>query len=365
MELLTELAGTEWLGNPVLRWLKAGGLAFVAAGILYVLRGFALRYLNRLAKRTVNRIDDIIAGTLSKTSLIAIVAVSCYVAGHYLMFGKRVDRVLNIGLAVAFSIQFAIWLQTFIALSLDEWRVRHNDKRNHASMAATIRFVSRLIIWTLVSLFIASNLGLRLDAVITGLGIGGVAAALAVQSVLGDLFASLSIYFDRPFEIGDFVIVDEYLGVVEQVGLRSTRVRALSGEQVVFPNADLSRSRIRNYGRMFERRIVFKLGVTYQTHPSKLEAIPGIVRTAVEAQKNARFDRCHFFQYGDFSLNYEIVYFVLSPDYNTYMDIQQAVNLQIFRDFAAQNIDFAYPTQTLYHQRLASPEDAVPVPDAK
>ncbi len=340
-------------------------MAFVAAGMLYVLRGIALRYLNRLAERTVNRIDDIVAGTLSRTSLLAIIAVSCYIAGHYLMFGKRVDRVLNIGLAVAFSIQFAIWLQTFITLSLDEWRTRHNDKRNHASMAATIRFVSRLIIWTLVTLFIASNLGLRLDAVITGLGIGGVAAALAVQSVLGDLFASLSIYFDRPFEIGDFVIVDEYLGVVEQVGLRSTRVRALSGEQVVFPNADLSRSRIRNYGRMFERRIVFKLGVTYQSSPEQLEAIPGIVRAAVEAQEHTRFDRCHFFQYGDFSLNFEIVYFVLSPDYNAYMDVQQAINLQIFRNFAANKIDFAYPTQTLYHQPLSFREGSAPSPASR
>ena len=174
------------------------------------------------------------------------------------------------------------------------------------------------------------------------------AVALAVQNILGDLFASLSIVLDKPFVLGDFLIVDEHLGTVEYIGLKSTRLRSLWGEQIVFSNADLLKSRLRNFGRMFERRIVFPVGVTYQTPRDKLEAIPGIIREAIQAQEKTRFDRSHFKEFGDFSINFESVYYVLVPDYNLYMDIQQAINLQIHKRFEEEGIEFAYPTQTLF-----------------
>jgi small-conductance mechanosensitive channel len=169
--------------------------------------------------------------------------------------------------------------------------------------------------------------------------------------VLGDLFASLSIVLDRPFVIGDFIIVDDMVGTVEYVGLKTTRVKALSGEQLVFSNSDLLSSRIRNFKRMYERRIVFSLGVTYQTPRAELERIPGMIRTAVEQQAHTRFDRSHFKEYGDFSLNFETVYFVLVPEYNVYMDSQQAINFEIHRAFEEAGIEFAYPTQTLFVAR--------------
>ncbi|MGE3526922.1 MAG: mechanosensitive ion channel family protein, partial [Gemmatimonadales bacterium] len=184
-----------------------------------------------------------------------------------------------------------------------------------------------------------------------GLGVGGVAVALALQKILGDLFASLAIVLDKPFVLGDFIIVDDYLGSIENIGLKTTRVRSLSGEQLVFSNSDLLGSRIRNYGRMFERRVVFSIGVIYQTTKEQLQAIPGIIRTAIEAQDKTRFDRSHFQKYGDFSLDFETVYYVKSPDYNIYMDIQQAINLQIFEEFGKRGIEFAYPTQTLFVSR--------------
>jgi small-conductance mechanosensitive channel len=166
--------------------------------------------------------------------------------------------------------------------------------------------------------------------------------------VLGDLFASLSIVLDKPFEVGDFLIIGELLGTVEYVGLKTTRLRSLSGEQLVFSNSDLLNSRIRNFGRMYERRVVFKIGVTYQTPRDKLMKIPVIIREAIEKQTNTRFDRSHFFEYGNFSLNYESVYYVQGPDYNEYMDIQQAINLTIHEQFEKEGIEFAYPTQTLF-----------------
>ncbi len=165
------------------------------------------------------------------------------------------------------------------------------------------------------------NLGVDVTALVAGLGVGGIAVALAVQSILGDLFASLSIVLDKPFVIGDFIIVGDLLGTVENVGIKTTRVRSLSGEQLIFSNADLLNSRIRNYGRMYERRVVFTVGVTYDTPRHKLE---------------------------DFSLDFETVYYVQDPAYNLYMDIQQAINLELYQRFADEGIEFAYPTQTLF-----------------
>jgi small-conductance mechanosensitive channel len=208
--------------------------------------------------------------------------------------------------------------------------------------------VVRLALWSVILLLALDNLGVDVTALVAGLGVGGIAVALAVQNVLGDLFASLSIVLDKPFVIGDFVNVGELVGTVEHIGLKTTRVRSLSGEQIVFSNADLLGSRIRNFGRMYERRVVFTIGVTYQTPRSKLIAIPRIIREAVEARQKTRFDRSHFKEYAASSIDFETVYFVLDPNFNAYMDIQQEINLQIHERFEAEGIEFAYPTQTVF-----------------
>jgi small-conductance mechanosensitive channel len=204
-----------------------------------------------------------------------------------------------------------------------------------------------------VLLVALDNLGIDVTALVAGLGIGGVAVALSVQNILGDLFASLSIILDKPFVIGDFLIIDDYMGSVEYVGLKTTRVRSLSGEQLIFSNSDLLKSRIRNYGRMFERRVVFSIGVTYDTPREKLRRIPGIIQKAIEAEDKTRFDRSHFMKYGDYSLQFETVYYVLSADYNSYMDIQQAIYFAIHEAFEQEQIEFAYPTQTLFVAKAA------------
>jgi small-conductance mechanosensitive channel len=198
---------------------------------------------------------------------------------------------------------------------------------------------------------ILDNMGFNITALVAGMGVGGIAVALAVQTILGDLFASLSIVLDKPFVVGDFLIIGDLLGSVEYVGLKTTRLRSLSGEQLIFSNSDLLTSRIRNYGRMFERRVVFNIGVTYQTPRDKLIKIPEIIRTAVETQDKTRFDRSHFKEYGNFSLNYESVYYIQGSDYNMYMDIQQDINLYIHEQFENEGIEFAYPTQTLFIQQ--------------
>ena len=211
-------------------------------------------------------------------------------------------------------------------------------------------FVARLLLWIIVLLLILDNLGVNITGLVAGLGIGGIAVALALQNILGDLFASLSIVLDKPFVIGDFVVVDSLSGTIEHIGLKTTRIRSLSGEQLIFSNNDLLKSRVHNYKRMSERRIVFSFGVVYQTPLEKLKAIKEIVSDIITKEEKARLDRVHFKEYGDSSLNFEVVYFVNDPDYNIYMDVQEAINLEIFRRFQEEGIEFAYPTRTLFIQ---------------
>ncbi len=201
---------------------------------------------------------------------------------------------------------------------------------------------------------VLDNLGVNITTLVAGLGVGGIAIALAVQNILSDVFCSVAILVDKPFQVGDFIIVGDMMGTVEKIGIKTTRVRSLSGEQLVFSNADLVNSRIRNYKRMQERRVVFSFGVIYQTPADKLEHIPAMVKEIIESVDQARFDRTHFKQFGDSSLDFECVYYVLSRDYNLYMDIQQKINLELFTRFEKEGIEFAYPTRTLYISKETS-----------
>jgi small-conductance mechanosensitive channel len=256
---------------------------------------------------------------------------------------------------IVLLLQSGIWLTAITTTVMGQYRQRALEKNPAAATSINaIAFVSKIVIWSVLVLVALDSMGINITTVVAGLGIGGVAVALAVQNILGDLFASLSIILDKPFVIGDFIILNEYLGVVEYIGLKTTRVRSLSGEQIVFSNSDLLNSRVRNYGRMFERRVPFTIGVTYDTPRDKLKRIPDIIRDAVDAQDKTRFDRSHFMKYGDFALQFETVYYVLSPDYNIYMDIQQSINLMIHEAFEREQISFAYPTQTLYMKNTGS-----------
>jgi small-conductance mechanosensitive channel len=233
------------------------------------------------------------------------------------------------------------------------------DDPADATTLNALGFVGRILLWSVLLLMALANLGIQIGPLLAGLGVGGIAVALALQNILGDLFASLSIVLDKPFVVGDFVVVGDLAGTVEYVGLKTTRVRSLSGEQLVFSNSDLLSSRIRNYKRMQERRIAFTVGVTYQTARERLAEIPLIAREIIEAQENARFDRAHFKAFGAFSLDFEIVYYVLDPDYNAYMNVQQAINLALYERFEAAAIEFAFPTQTLILERAAARGPAV------
>lgn len=213
------------------------------------------------------------------------------------------------------------------------------------------------IIWVIGVLILLENLGIQISTIVAGIGISGIAVALAAQAVLGDLFSYFVVLMDRPFDVGDFVIFGDIMGTVEKLGIKNSRIRSLSGEQIIVPNGDLTSSRMHNYKQMHERRIVFSIGLVYDTPADALETVPGLLQDIVEAQEGVRFDRAHFKSYGDFSLNFEIVYYVLSPDYSIYMNTQQAINLAIYRAFEERGLEFAFPTRTVH---LHKNEDVTP-----
>jgi small-conductance mechanosensitive channel len=219
-----------------------------------------------------------------------------------------------------------------------------------------IMVVLKILVWSIGLLALFSNLGYDVTTVLTGLGIGGIAIALAAQNILGDLFNYFVIFFDRPFEVGDFITVDDKKGTVEYIGIKTTRIRSITGEQLIISNSNLTSSRIHNFKRLESRRVVFTIGVVYGLPLEKLRMIPDIIKQIVEKSALVRFDRVHFTRYGDFSLDYEVVFFVDTPEYNTYMDILQQINFGIYEKFASEKIDFAFPTQTLIFNR---PENIV------
>jgi small-conductance mechanosensitive channel len=346
--------------KPVELWLlaiAAAVLTFLASRLVLAL---AARRLGGISERTATPIDDAFVSLIRKTKWWALLAVSVFVGAVFVELPERARTLLQSAVVIALLVQLGIWVSTALKFTLEHYR-QQQIKKDPASVTAlnAIGLVVSVLLWTAILLLALDNLGFNVTALIAGLGVGGVAVALAVQNILGDLFASLSILIDKPFVVGDFLIVDDYLGSVEHVGLKTTRVRSLSGEQLVFSNSDLLKSRLRNYGRMFERRVAFTVGVTYQTPRERLKQIPGIMRSAIEAQDRTRFDRSHFAKYGDFSLNFETVYYILGPDYNLYMDIQQAINLFVHEQFEQAGIEFAYPSQTLFlrHENTA---DATP-----
>jgi len=245
--------------------------------------------------------------------------------------------------------QTAAWGNALIGHAVGrEARQKIGKDAAQATMMGAAGFLAKVALWTVVLLVALDNLGFNITALIAGLGVGGIAVALGLQSILGDLFASLSIVLDKPFVIGDFIIVEQYQGTVERIGLKTTRMKSLSGEQIVFSNSDLLKSRIRNYQRMQERRIVFSLGIAYQTSREKLESIPSMIQEIISRQEAVRFDRAHFKEFGESSLNFEIVYFVESPDYALYMEKQQKINLELYQRFAEEGIQFAYPTRRIF-----------------
>lgn len=357
--LARSLPGLDWADG--LLALAAGAITYLAlsAGLR-----LAVQRLRTLSQRTRTRIDDGLLLLLSRTSRLLMLLVAALVALGMLPLDERWHgRVSQLWFAVV-ALQLGLWGQQAVGLVLRAHHERHSPGTPGTALSATGTLLGwglRGLLWLVVLMAVLSNMGVNITAFVASLGIGGIAIALAVQNILGDLFASLAIAVDKPFEVGDSITVGAVSGTVEKVGLKTTRIRALGGEQVVMSNAELLRQTVANFKRLQTRRVVFGFGITYDATPDQVAEVPGIVRGIIEADAQLKFQRAHFKSFGESSLDFEVVYRVMDPSFDVYMDRQQALNLALMRALQARGIDFAFPTRTV---NLVSPAGPHPDPAA-
>lgn len=346
--MLVDVLNHEYFGNELFKYFTALVLFLVGIIAAKIFKRILLKRLKSWAEKTSTEIDDFIVHILERLVVPIFYFFALFFSLKTLNLCQGFSNFLDTALMtlITFSVVYLCVKVVNISFRI-YWKKLGQIQTFESSFGAALS-IMKFIIWSIAIIFYLDNLGFKVSSVIAGLGIGGVAIALAAQTVLKDLFSYFSIIFDHPFEVGDFIIVGELLGTIEHIGIKTTRVRSLGGEQLIFSNSDLTDSRIRNYKRMQKRRVVFKLGVVYETTLDQLKEIPKIIKNAVEKTENTIFDRAHFFSYGDFSLIFEVVYLVKSGDYNKYMDIQQNINFIIKDEFENRNIEFAFPTQTLY-----------------
>lgn len=339
----------DLLGNSVREWAISAAVLIAVLAVLFLARRLLRGRLHKLAGESDPVFLKVAAHVVGQTKGWFLMLIALNVSLRSIEAGDRFDTFFGRLLIIGMLVQMGIWAVAGLGRFMLLRRQKQLEEDAGAVAAMDIvSFLVRVAVWAVIFLLALDNLGINITALVAGLGVGGIAVALAAQNIISDLFASLSIVLDKPFVLGDFLVIDDLAGNVEKVGIKTTRVRSLSGEQLVFSNNDLLGSRIRNYGRMSERRIVFNIGVVYQTPLKKLEQVPKIIKDIIVEQESARFDRAHFQRFGDYSLNFEIVYYVESSEYALYMNIQQAVNYEIFRRFNDAGIEFAYPTQKLF-----------------
>jgi len=345
-----------WYGNSVRQWL----IAIATMGAVYVVVAFARRLAMRrlavLAVRSETRVDDLGVDLIARTRQYFLLGVALYAASRLLVLPENARSALQLVVVAVFLLQAGRWGTGIIGFAVESYLRRNTDGDPGArATVQAVGYAGRFVLWAILLITALAAFGIDVTALITGLGIGGIAIALAVQNILGDLFAALAIVLDRPFVVGDFIIVDSTMGTVEHVGLKTTRIRSLGGEQIIVSNSELLKSRIRNYKRMEQRRVVFTVDVRYDTPPDVLERIPAMIRQIIERQPLTRFDRSHLLTLAESALRFETVYWVLDADFNKYADIQHVVNVELIRRFRDDQIRFGLPSRSVYVQDNQNP----------
>lgn len=345
LEQLKGLMEYQLAGNSVTDWLIAVAVFFAMFIALELVRKVAVTKLVKLAKKTHSKLDDVISGFLNSIKWPVFFLVALFFALQGVELPESIDLILDIAILVVIVSQ-AIRILEEIAAFLILRQLKSNN--SDAELPAVFRIALRMLLWSVGLLLILSNAGVNITSLVAGLGIGGLAVSLALQSLLSDLFASFSIAIDKPFVIGDFIIVGEHMGTVKHIGLKTTRITALEGEEIVMSNAELTSARVQNYKKMQQRRILFRFGVTYDTKPDKMRKVAEDVANIINEHKQARVDRVHFKEFGSSELVFEAVYYMQTNDYNVYMDTQEDINLRIMEYYEKNGLEMAFPTQTVY-----------------
>lgn len=322
----------SWAGHPLREWLTAVGVTLLILLILALFKRLIAARLARLAPRTETAADDFLVRVIERTRWLLIAVPAVYLGSLALALSPKSQTVLRSVAILALLVQLALWA----LVAIDFWVTRTQRRRlgvdaASATLIGVMSFLAKLVLWTLVFLLALDNLGIDVTALLTGLGVGGIAVALAVQKILGDLLGSLTIVMDKPFVIGESITVGDFSGTVEKVGLRTTHLRSVSGELAVLSNGDILQSRIRNWTRMAERRATLAFTLDFGTPAAVVAELPGVVRALIEGQEKVRFDRAHFKGFGAMGLDFEAIYWITVPEYGVYMDRQQAVSLGLAR----------------------------------
>ena len=337
------LSAHTFLNLPAYQWVIAGFLTLVYFFLILSVWKLAILKLKDFSAKTLNRIDDVIIEVLQATQKWIFALFALLLGIRFLALPERwLDRLDQLTFIV-FGLQIAIWVSKAITLWASGTLLNRDGEVPNPVITVMLAWIFKAVVWSVLLLTVLANVGVNITAFVASLGIGGVAVALALQNILSDLFASLSIGLDKPFVIGDFIIFGEVMGTVERVGLKTTHIRSLNGEQVICSNTELLKNTIRNYKRMSQRRVAFTFGVSYATEPDQLEKIPTMIKDYLEKVENARFDRAHFKAFSNTTLEFEVVYILNTDNFNLYMDIQQALNLAIMRELKAMGVEFALP----------------------
>jgi small-conductance mechanosensitive channel len=348
METITAILQQTYFNNQLSDYCEAVLFCFLCIIFIKIIRNNVIKRLHELSKKTKTTIDDFLISVVQKIAVPLVYFGAFVVSSEMLVLHENISKLIGFILKGVVVLFIARAIVMFIDYGVNVYMKKAGFKAQAQKSLSGIVRVTKILIWALAIVSFCDSLGFKVTGLLAGLGIGGIAVAMAAQAVLKDLFSYFSIIIDRPFEIGDFIIVDDKMGAVVHIGIKTTRISSLGGEQIIFSNTDLTDSRVRNYKRMAKRRVVFGVGVTYDTPVKKLEEIPAVIKDIISGVEDVTFDRAHFQGYGDFSLNYEMVYYVNGNDYTKYMDIQQEINLKIFRAFEERGIEFAFPTQTIH-----------------
>lgn len=344
---MQDLLTKTYFDNTVQNYLIAGAIIIGGILLLRLFRKMLLKRLYKWAEQTETNLDDLVVKAMERFGLPMLTFLVIYWGLNYLTLSPKVQRIVEVATAVVITFFIIRLISTTIQVALQSYVSKQEGGEEKVKQLKGVMIIFNMVIWMLGALMLFDNLGYDVTTIVAGLGIGGIAIALAAQNILGDLFNYFVIFFDRPFEIGDYIVVDDKKGTVEHIGVKTTRLKSLTGEQLILSNSDLTKSRLHNFKRLERRRILFTLSIVYQTSFDQLREIPVLLKKIIEDQPNVTFDRAHFASYGPSSLNFEVVFFVENSDYNFYMDTHQNINLRIYEEFQNRGIAFAYPTQTV------------------
>lgn len=346
-DFLNQLLGASgrlYYGNSIVEWSIAAVVAIATWSALWGVRRWIASHYAQLSTTARSTPVRLIVYLVRNTKQFLFLAIAVYAGQEGLTLNPKVQHIVSNGVLVLVLTQVGLWAGRTVRFYLEIKEAERGPDRSFAGSLDIINFVARILIWSLLILVALDNLGINITALLAGLGVGGVAVALALQNILGDLFASLSIALDKPFVVGDSLTIDSYVGSVEHIGIKTTRLRSETGEQIILSNADILKSRVRNFGRLPEQRTLTTIRVPYNTPSDKLQAIPKLLEGIVREQANARFDRCHLKAMGDSALQFELSFFVQQPKLNPLLDLQQAVYFRIIEEFRRLEIEFALPT---------------------